>query len=98
MILVAGSTGILGSEIVRQLRQQNKPVRALVRKLSDPMKVTKLRALGASIVEGDLTDPASLDPACRGMNSLQQRIKGEASVQRSDDLPIKHETLGVDPA
>ena len=41
MILVVGSTGILGSEIVRQLREQNQPVRALVRKTSDPQKVAQ---------------------------------------------------------
>ena len=46
MILVVGSTGRLGSEIVRQLREQNQSVRALVRKTSDPQKVANLTSLG----------------------------------------------------
>ena len=38
MVLVAGSTGILGSEICRMLREQGKEVRALVRPSSNPEK------------------------------------------------------------
>jgi len=49
MILVVGSTGRLGSEIVRQLREQNQPVRALVRKTSDREKVANLASHGATI-------------------------------------------------
>ncbi|MFN2125607.1 MAG: SDR family oxidoreductase, partial [Candidatus Promineifilaceae bacterium] len=60
MILIAGSTGILGSEIVRQLCDGNRPVRALVRKSSDPTKVAQLENLGATTIEGDLTDKPSL--------------------------------------
>lgn len=86
MILVAGSTGVLGSEIVRQLRQQNKPVRALVRKLSDPMKVTKLKALGASIVEGDLTDLASLESACCGIETVITTVTVTASQNPADTI------------
>jgi uncharacterized protein YbjT (DUF2867 family) len=70
MILVVGSTGVLGSEIVRQLCEQNKPVRAFVRKSSDPEKVARLENLGAEIVEGDLTDKASLVAACQGTDTV----------------------------
>jgi uncharacterized protein YbjT (DUF2867 family) len=82
MILVAGATGNLGSEIVRQLRAENKPVRALVRKTSDPAMVAQLRSLGATIVEGDLTDRASLDPVCRGIKTV---ITTANSAQRGGD-------------
>ena len=43
MILVAGSTGNLGSEIVRQLRERGEAVRGLVRATSAPEKVERLK-------------------------------------------------------
>ena len=63
MIVVAGSTGVLGSEICRRLRQRGQPVRALVRATSSPDKVSGLRALGCETAIGDLKDRASLDAA-----------------------------------
>lgn len=66
MILVAGATGVLGSDIVRRLLKKGEKVRALVRPSSDPEKVSALEAAGAEIVRGDLTDADSLRPACKG--------------------------------
>ena len=87
MILVAGSTGILGSEIVRQLRERNKPVRALVRKTSDPEKVARLRNLGATIIEGDLTDRASLDRVCQGVDTVITTVTTTLSQTPGDTIP-----------
>jgi uncharacterized protein YbjT (DUF2867 family) len=87
MILVAGSTGILGSEIVRQLREQNQPVRALVRKTSDPDKVARLENLGAAIVEGDLTDRASLDAVCQGIETVITTVTTTLSRTPGDTIP-----------
>jgi NADH dehydrogenase len=42
------------------------PLRALVRKSSDPARVEALRELGAELVTGDLRDRSSLDRACAG--------------------------------
>jgi NADH dehydrogenase len=53
MILVAGSTGLLGGEICRQLTAQQKPVRALVRKTSSSEKIAALMKMGCSLTEGD---------------------------------------------
>lgn len=66
MILVAGATGVLGSDIVRHLQERGQKVRALVRQSSDAAKVSTLEAAGAEIVRGDLTDADSLRPACDG--------------------------------
>jgi NADH dehydrogenase len=66
MNLVVGSTGMLGTEICRQLRSRGHAVRAMVRDTSDPAKVAALRALGAEIVTGDLRDAQSLQRACAG--------------------------------
>ena len=87
MILVAGSTGILGSEIVRRLRDQNQVVRALVRKTSDPKKVTYLKSLGATVVEGDVTDRASLEGVCRGIKTVITTVTTTASQTPGDTIP-----------
>ncbi|MBK8914255.1 MAG: NAD-dependent epimerase/dehydratase family protein [Phycisphaerales bacterium] len=63
MNLVTGATGLLGSHIVEQLRRRNQPVRALVRRGSDR---SWLQSQGVEFAEGDVTDRASLDAACRG--------------------------------
>ena len=64
MYLIAGSTGLLGSEICRLLRKEGKPVRALVRATSDQNKIDHLRKCGAELIQGDLRERASLDTAC----------------------------------
>jgi uncharacterized protein YbjT (DUF2867 family) len=50
MILVAGATGVLGSEIVRRLTARGEDVRAMVRTTSAPEKVERLIRHGAEIV------------------------------------------------
>jgi uncharacterized protein YbjT (DUF2867 family) len=70
MILVVGSTGMVGSEICRLLASQGKPFRAFVRETSDPAKVERLKGYGAQLVKGDLRDPASLKAACQGVNEV----------------------------
>jgi len=87
MFLVVGSTGILGSEIVHQLRAADKPVRALVRKTSDPEKVARLKSLGATLVEGDLTDKASLLAACQGITTVITTATTTASQTPGDSIP-----------
>jgi NADH dehydrogenase len=69
-ILVAGATGMLGSEICRQLRTAGKSVRGLVRASSDPTKVARLQSFGVETVQGDLRDRASLDRACDGVTHV----------------------------
>ena len=65
MIVVAGATGNVGSEVVRLLVEAGQPVRALSR---DPAKATV--PAGATAVAGDLTDPATLRPALAGSTAL----------------------------
>jgi uncharacterized protein YbjT (DUF2867 family) len=68
MILVVGSTGMVGSGICQSLVELGKPVRALVRETSDPTKVAKLNGMGIQLFKGDLRDPASLRSACQGID------------------------------
>lgn len=69
-ILVVGATGILGSEICRQLRATGKSVRGLVRESSDPAKVSRLQSFGVETVEGNVQDRASLERACQGVTAV----------------------------
>jgi uncharacterized protein YbjT (DUF2867 family) len=68
--LVVGATGMVGTEICRLLSAAGKPVKALVRGTSDPAKVEKLKSLGATVVQGDLRDAASLRAACKGVSAV----------------------------
>jgi NADH dehydrogenase len=62
MILVVGSSGMLGGAIARRLLQQGRRVRVLVRQPS--------LIAGAEAVAGDLKNPASLQAACRGATTV----------------------------
>ena len=61
--LVTGATGLLGSHIVERLVAEGWRVRALVR---NPVSGRWLQRLGATIIPGDIADPASLHRAAEG--------------------------------
>ena len=86
MFLVAGSTGGLGSEIVRLLRERGESVRGLVRKTSAADKVSHLRELGAEPVFGDLKDRASLDAAVRGVKTVISTVTIITTAQEGDSF------------
>jgi uncharacterized protein YbjT (DUF2867 family) len=65
MILIIGSTGYIGSEVVRLLSQAGVPARALAR---NPDKVQKLP--GITSVTGDLAKPETLAAAFAGCTKL----------------------------
>jgi nucleoside-diphosphate-sugar epimerase len=67
MNLVTGATGLLGSHIVEQLRKRGLPVRALVRRGSDR---AWLATQNVEFVEGDITEPESLERACAGVGAV----------------------------
>jgi uncharacterized protein YbjT (DUF2867 family) len=86
MILVAGSTGNLGTEIVRLLRERDASVRGLVRQTSAQEKVARLQELGAETVIGDLKDRASLDAACRGVKTVISTVSIIQTAQPGDSF------------
>ncbi len=63
MILIVGATGLLGRATALPLLAQGHAVRVLVRNRD---KAADLQRQGAEIVIGDLTDPRSLELACKG--------------------------------
>jgi dihydroflavonol-4-reductase len=66
-ILVTGGTGFVGHHVARRLVQEGYEVRVLARPAS-PRGL--LRDLPVEIVRGDLTDPASLQPAVAGCSAV----------------------------
>ncbi|KGN40704.1 SDR family oxidoreductase [Knoellia aerolata] len=96
MILVVGATGDLGHRIADRLRSDGQPVRCLVRAGSD---ASTLRASGAEIVTGDLTDRASLQAACRGVDTvvasataIGRRLEGAKgpTIREVDEVGMRH--------
>ncbi len=63
--LVTGATGFIGGHLVDVLQAAGHDVTALVRPTSD---TTHLKQAEARLATGDVTDPASLQEACKGMD------------------------------
>lgn len=61
--LITGATGFIGGHLATRLARDGWPLRCLVRSSSD---TSRLRGLNAELVEGDLSDPASLTRAVDG--------------------------------
>ncbi len=64
-ILITGATGNIGTELSKQLAQQNVPFRAMVRSAEDAKKLNTFE--GIEIVEGDFNDLPSLEKALQGI-------------------------------
>ncbi len=77
MILVAGGTGLLGSEIVRRLLAASAPVRVMTRV---PERADPLRALGADVVVADLREPRTLGAAVSGARLVIAAAHGFAGT------------------
>jgi uncharacterized protein YbjT (DUF2867 family) len=67
VILVTGGTGFVGGHVVHELRRRELPVRCLVR---DTRKGAKLAAWGCELLQGDMTDRASLSRAAAGVETV----------------------------
>ena len=65
MILVTGSTGLIGSEVLRRLSQTGVPARALTRDLKKARQMP-----GVTWVGGDLGKPETLPAAFEGTKTL----------------------------
>ncbi len=68
MILVTGAAGKTGQAVIRALCRMNKPVRALVHKVS---QVQQIQALGArEVLTGDLCSQAQMNRVCREIKAV----------------------------
>jgi uncharacterized protein YbjT (DUF2867 family) len=66
-VLVTGGTGFVGPKVVHALRAEERPVRVLAR---HPDKQERFRAWGCEVVQGDMTDAASLGRAAEGAEAV----------------------------
>ncbi|HYK11798.1 MAG TPA: NAD-dependent epimerase/dehydratase family protein [Gemmatimonadales bacterium] len=65
-VLVTGGSGLVGGHVIRALRQEGTPVRALVR----PASRHHVEGPGVEVVEGDVTDEPSWRRAARGVSGI----------------------------
>jgi len=87
-IAVTGAAGFVGSRLVRFLRGDGLPVRAVVRSTRD---AGTLRALGCEVVLGDVRDRASLAQAFAGCSAVVHlvaiiRERGEQTLDAVNRL------------
>ena len=66
-VFLTGATGFLGSHVARALADQGADLRLLVRPTSN---LKNLEGLKAETVTGDLRDPASLEKAMSGCDTV----------------------------
>jgi uncharacterized protein YbjT (DUF2867 family) len=86
MILVAGATGLVGTDVCLKLAQRGEKVRALVRTTSSPEKLDALQSRGVELCFGDLKDAASLDRACAGAEAVVSTESSTLSRQEGDSI------------
>jgi NADH dehydrogenase len=67
LILVTGASGFVGGHVVHALRAAGKPVRALVR---DRGNAGRLATWDVELVDGDMTNTASLERAVEGCDTV----------------------------
>jgi uncharacterized protein YbjT (DUF2867 family) len=98
MILIIGSSGILGSDICRVLRQKEMPFRAMIRTGTGAAKIETLKSLGAETVLGDLKDKASLLKALKGISTVITTVSampfsyvpGSSDLKSVDDAGMEN--------
>jgi uncharacterized protein YbjT (DUF2867 family) len=85
MILLAGGTGRLGTNVVGLLRQRGLSVRVLTR---DRNRATPVSGAGVEIVEGDVRDHAAVRRAVEGAQTVVSAIQGFAGTKGGSPATI----------
>ncbi|RMG42379.1 MAG: NAD-dependent epimerase/dehydratase family protein [Methanobacteriota archaeon] len=67
---ITGATGLVGSSIAKELRNEDIPVVGLVRPSSSKEMKDHLRSLGITLVEGDLLDSSSYEEHLKGIKGV----------------------------
>ena len=77
MILIAGGTGTLGTQVVRLLTARGLEVRILTR---DPARAQHLRGGLVEVVPGDVRDARAVQRAAAGAQTVVSAIQGFAGA------------------
>jgi len=88
-VLVVGGTGMVGGQVVTELLNRGKRVRALVRPGSD---ASRLESSGVEIARGDMMDPDSLLRAMTGADAVITTAAGYTRHRKGDNPNI--DTVG----
>lgn len=88
-VFVTGGTGLIGSNICKQLVERGDAVHALARPGSDTQA---LRDLGVRIVEGDITDAASVRAAAEG---CEYAVHSAAVLGGASQDPNEHQRVNT---
>jgi nucleoside-diphosphate-sugar epimerase len=64
-VFITGASGFIGGQLARRLLAAGRPVRVLARR-----PLPELERLGATVVTGDLHDPAALRAGCAGVGTV----------------------------
>lgn len=94
MILVLGGSGLLGSAVLKHLRQQRYPARVLTRGMGDwrSSNIPTLKQQGIEVIVGDMTNPDVLTKAISGCTAV---IHAGGSLHQSDPDEMKAVHLDV---
>lgn len=92
-ILITGATGFIGLKLVDELIKQGHSIVALCR---DKVKAERLLPRGCSIFIGDITDKASLNGCCDGIDMVYQLVAQVGNDLPSEAAMEKFRTVNVD--
>ncbi|MEJ2556007.1 MAG: NAD(P)H-binding protein [Anaerolineae bacterium] len=92
-ILVLGGTGMLGQPVARRLKEEGYQVRVLVR---DVEKARKLLDASFETVQGDVTDPGSLERAMEGCHGVHISVGGPVDQLSAENVAALAPKLGLE--
>jgi dihydroflavonol-4-reductase len=88
-VFVTGATGFLGSRLAKKLRERGDDVVCLVR---TPSKAAELDGIGCELIEGDLTDVASIRRGIDGCDAVFHLAADYRVGVRPQAHPKMHDT------
>ena len=77
LVLLTGASGYVGGRLLQALQAAGYPVRCLARR---PEFLAARAGQGTTIVHGDCLDPASLSPACAGVDTAYYLVHSMGST------------------
>lgn len=80
IIAVAGGTGNLGEQIIKELLKQGAEVHAIIRSTTNKSKIRHLEQLGAKVVKVNMQNVEEVTTACKGASCVVSALAGLREV------------------